>query len=206
MELTFRAALPLDAEVVLPFIYSSGPHQFEYLFTQPSTTAQQFLSWAFVSGAGLFGYRIYTVALAGTRPVAIGAGYGRQDGKAFERQMLWQFVRFYGVRRAWRVIKRAIELDALTPFPEPGMYYIAQVGVEEAIRGQGIGTAWIQNQIELAQARGYQRCALDVASTNPRAQALYERIGFKVTCERVAPPEAAAQRVPNIRRMELLLT
>lgn len=205
MELTFRAALPIDAEVVIPLIYSSGPYQFEYVFTRPPTTAQQFLLWAFVSGKGLFGYPIYTVALAGTRPVAIGAGYGRQEGKVFERQMVWQFVRFYGMRQTWRVIQRGLELDALAPFPEPGMYYIAQLGVAEAIWGQGIGTACLQHQITLARARGYQRCALDVASTNPRAQALYERMGFTVTQERAAPPAAATQHVPNIRRMELWL-
>lgn len=204
--ITFRPALPQDCASVLPLIYSSGPAQFEYLFTQPRKPAQLFLQSAFVSGVGLFGYRIHTVALIDERPVAIGGVYGRRDGKALERQMLIQIVRFYGLRSAWSVIRHAIDLDAMMPFPEPDMCYIAQLGVAEAMRGQGIGTAWVQHQIRLAQAKGYQRCALDVASTNPRAQALYERLGFRVTEERAWPHTASVIQMPNMRRMELRLS
>lgn len=204
--ITFRPALPQDWASVLPLIYSSGPEQFEYLFTQPGRPAQRFLQSAFVSGVGLFGYRVYTVTLVEQRPVAIGGAYGRREGKALKQQMLIQILRFYGLRAAWPVIRHAIALDAMMPFPEPDMFYFAQLGVAETMRGQGIGTAWLQYQIRQARERGYQRCALDVASTNPRAQALYERVGFRVTGERAWPHSASGTHMPNMRRMELRLS
>jgi len=146
---------------VLPLIYSSGPAQFEHLFTQPGKPAQDFLHWAFATGVGLFGYHIYTVAVVDLRPVAVGAAYGRRQAKALERQLTFQIILFYGLFSAWSVLKHTIELDALTPFPERDM----------------------QHQIMLARAKGYRRCALVVASTNPGAQALYERLGFTITQE-----------------------
>jgi ribosomal protein S18 acetylase RimI-like enzyme len=43
---------------------------------------------------------------------------------------------------------------------------------------------------------------LDVAMSNPRAQALYERAGFVVIGERVSPLGNARGTVPGHRRME----
>ena len=43
---------------------------------------------------------------------------------------------------------------------------------------------------------------LDVAVSNPRAQALYERLGFAVTGERASSLANAQGAVPGHRRME----
>lgn len=205
MSITFRQAQPADRDVVLPLIYSSGPVQFEYVFTRPGKPARDFLRWTFVTGAGMFGYRNYTVAVVDHRPVGIGAFYGRQEGKTLEQQLAFQMIRFYGLLRAWPVVKRATQLDAMTAFPEQDMEYFAQLAVAETMQGQGIGTALLQHQIRLARAKGCRRCALDVAITNPRAQALYERLGFTVTHEHRWPHTDSAVRVPDMRRMELIL-
>jgi ribosomal protein S18 acetylase RimI-like enzyme len=90
------------------------------------------------------------------------------------------------------------------PPPEPATKFIAQVGVAEALRGQGIGAALLTAQIELARMKNYLKCALDVAVTNPRAQKLYERLGFSVVGERPWPYPHLAN-VPGMRRMELAL-
>ncbi|NIY78780.1 GNAT family N-acetyltransferase [Celeribacter sp. HF31] len=50
--------------------------------------------------------------------------------------------------------------------------------VEPEARGQGVGTALL-NAIEVYCARqGLRQIRLDVIDTNPRARALYERLGF----------------------------
>ena len=50
--------------------------------------------------------------------------------------------------------------------------------VEPAARGQGVGTALL-NAIEVHCAhQGLRQIRLDVIDTNPRARALYERLGF----------------------------
>ena len=47
-----------------------------------------------------------------------------------------------------------------------------------AARGQGVGTALLKAIIAEGRRRGYAEVRLDVIDTNPRATALYERIGF----------------------------
>ena len=73
------------------------------------------------------------------------------------------------------------------------------------MRGRGIGTALLTDQIEMARSKGFRRCALDVAVTNPRAQVLYERLGFRVVGERKWHITSSAVHVPDMRRMEMLL-
>lgn len=53
--------------------------------------------------------------------------------------------------------------------------------VHPRCHGQGIGTALMQHTIDFADNwLGLHRLELSVLSSNPRAQALYERLGFAV--------------------------
>jgi len=51
--------------------------------------------------------------------------------------------------------------------------------VDANARGLGIGSALLKQVQQLAQDKGYQTVRLDVIDINPRAQKLYERMGFK---------------------------
>ncbi|MEN9011605.1 MAG: GNAT family N-acetyltransferase [Yoonia sp.] len=50
--------------------------------------------------------------------------------------------------------------------------------VAPAARGRGIGTALLDAIMAEAKTRGYAEVRLDVIDSNPRARALYERVGF----------------------------
>ena len=54
-------------------------------------------------------------------------------------------------------------------------------------RGQGIGTLLLTAVDELAKAKGFDAVRLEVVDTNPNAQRLYERQGFRVTRTRHYP-------------------
>jgi ribosomal protein S18 acetylase RimI-like enzyme len=73
------------------------------------------------------------------------------------------------------------------------------------MRGQGLGTVLLEEQLRMARDAGFRRAVLDVAVTNSRAQLLYERLGFRVTGERSVKTRGSAIDVPQQRRMELLL-
>jgi GNAT superfamily N-acetyltransferase len=57
------------------------------------------------------------------------------------------------------------EINALTVWPEP-------------LRSRGIGTALVRAAEELARERGRTAVGLGVADDNPRAAALYARLGY----------------------------
>jgi ribosomal protein S18 acetylase RimI-like enzyme len=61
-----------------------------------------------------------------------------------------------------------------------GSWFIAFVGVDPLRQSLGIGSSLIERSIQRAHASGCSCVELDVDVDNPRAQALYERLGFRV--------------------------
>lgn len=59
-----------------------------------------------------------------------------------------------------------------------GSPYLATIAVAPDYRGRGVGTRLIQ-QVEDTCRRGARHLFLCVSSFNPRAKALYERLGFR---------------------------
>lgn len=58
--------------------------------------------------------------------------------------------------------------------------YIAEIAIDENQRSKGYGTKVIKDVIDYAQKNEYKRVILDADFRNPKAKALYERLGFKV--------------------------
>jgi len=85
------------------------------------------------------------------------------------------------------------------------MEYAADLGVSQGMRSQGIGAALLDRQKEIARGKGRLVYALDVSVNNSRAQALYERLGFRVTGLNRFRGSGNAPSVPDTRRMELSL-
>ena len=75
--------------------------------------------------------------------------------------------------------RRGINLERLFPEGAAGTYYLSTMGVDPAYRGRGLGTALIAAAEEKAKRLGFRQTSLLVSTDKPRAQALYERLGFK---------------------------
>lgn len=65
--------------------------------------------------------------------------------------------------------------------PAADELYVDGIAVSPRARGQGIGTRLLDEFVTIAREHGMRWIRLDVIDTNPRAQALYERLGYKVT-------------------------
>ena len=59
-------------------------------------------------------------------------------------------------------------------------FYIAEIAIDENHRLKGYGTKVIKDVIDYARKNNYKRVILDADFRNPKAKALYERLGFKV--------------------------
>ena len=62
---------------------------------------------------------------------------------------------------------------------QTGLIYVADLQVLPELQGRGIGTAVLRGLIDEAVERGVA-LALAVLPANPRAQRLYDRLGFRV--------------------------
>jgi len=199
----FRSATAQDAAVAVPLIHSSGPAAFDYVFAVPGRSmALDFLHRAFADGAGEFGWRNHVVGELEGVVVAVGAAYGGNTSLAFTLAAALQILAHYGLHHAPGVIARGLRVERVIPPPARGMHYLAHLGVSPALRGQGIGQALIDELIRRGVQQGRRRMVLDVAVSNTRAQALYERLGFTVTGERHSTLANAQGVVPGHRRME----
>ena len=98
----------------------------------------------------------------------------------------------YGPVSAVPVMFNGLRLEQIIQPPPKQTYYLAHLGVAEGVRGEGIGTRLVEHLLKLGRAAGFQRAALDVAASNPLAQALYERLGFAMVKERVSTLEGIA--------------
>jgi len=205
VNIQFRSSEPGDVEQAVPLIYSSGPHEFDYAFATGNHTTLDFLKVAFAAGSSAFGYRNHVVALVDGRVVGIGAFYSGADFSRLNREIAWRIIRYYGPIKCWSVMWKGLQLQKLMPPPKKDAEFIQNLGVAEKFRGKGVGAALLERQCEIARENNRRICALDVAVTNPRAQELYERLGFRVVEERKWHVTGSTIHVPGQRRMELIL-
>ena len=202
MTIQFRQAEAADADLVVPLIYSSGPAAFEFVFTVPKFgPARDFLHFAFVQGEGEFGYRNHIVGIEDGRIVAVGAGWSGASGVTFMLAAARQIFRHYGLIAGLGVIVRGLRTEAVIPPAPRNRYYLGHLGVCAERQGQGLGQKLIQHLTTRGMALGFTSMALDVSVTNPRAQALYERIGFTIMQERPSTLRNAHGMVASHRRM-----
>jgi ribosomal protein S18 acetylase RimI-like enzyme len=65
--------------------------------------------------------------------------------------------------------------------PKADELYVDGIAVAPDARGLGVGTRLLGETAAVARSLGKRFVRLDVTDANPRAQALYERLGYRVT-------------------------
>lgn len=204
MNVQFRPAQASDQEAACPLIYSSAPEIFDYLFALKKP-ALDFLQFGFIEGSGLFGYQNHIVAIIENTVAGIGAFYSGKEYFSLGLGNTKQIFKFFGPIKGMSVFKKCLQVQKLIPPPDKMTEYVADLGVTESFRGQGIGTALLKHQMEIAQSKKRRFYALDVAVNNPRAQKLYEKLGLKVIKERTFSGTSRDKPIPNAKRMILAL-
>lgn len=197
----FRPATAADVEAAVPLIYSSGPAAFDYVFAARGKTAQDFLRAAFVRGDGEFGYRSHVLALIDGEVTGIGAAFSGDAGLPYTLAAARQILSVYGAG-APGPIRRGLQVERVVVPPKADIHYLAHLGVAPLWRSRGIGAQLVDHLIRQGVALGRRTAALDVAATNPRAQALYERLGFVVTGTRHSTLRSDTATIADHHRME----
>lgn len=203
--ISFRPARPEDVDAAIPLIYASGPDAFDFVFIQAARgDALRFLRRAFVDAGGEFSYSSHIVAEQGGRVVGIGAGYGGATTLPFLLAALRQIVRCYGLRAALPVIVRGLRVErVIPPVSDTRVFSLVHIAIAPELRGTGIGHALCRHLIDTGRAAGFAHFALTVSVANPRAQVLYERIGFRCVGERISRLRNAHAVVASHRQMAL---
>ena len=204
--LSFRCATAADADQLVPLVYSSGPAAFDYVFTIPErTTAPAFLHRALAKPGGEFGYANHVIVERGGAIVATGAAWSGRENLHFAVTAAREIVRHYGVGSGLGVIARGLRVESVIQPAARDCWYLAHLGVRADLRSLGVGAALVDHLLDAGRQRGFRQASLDVAQTNPRARALYERLGFVVDQERVSHLAVPHAVVPSHFRMTRVL-
>lgn len=114
------------------------------------------------------------IATCNQKPVGI-LGVGNRKG-SFLNPTLKTMVGVYG---AIQGTLRLCGLALLHHPTKPGEFYVEGVAVSEEMRGQGIGSRLFSQLEKMVLKKGAGTISLEVVDTNPKAKALYERLGFR---------------------------
>ncbi|MGH1370004.1 MAG: GNAT family N-acetyltransferase [Maritimibacter sp.] len=110
----------------------------------------------------------------------LGIAAFKRGAHGFSRGGVRALVKHYGVfGTLWRVVPLAM-LERKAP---KDVLQMDGICVSATARGKGVGSALFQHLFDYAHESGCRAITLDVIDTNPRAKALYERLGFEVVSE-----------------------
>lgn len=180
-DVAFRPCRADDADLAVPLIISSGPAAFDYIFADRSLEqVPRFVTRAFRDDGMELGHSTHTAMLLDGRLAAVGALWHAGNALPFMLAGAHQIYRHYGPLAGTRVVLRGLRMETVVKPPRKGVAYLGHFGVAPELRGQGLGTLLIHHLIGQARTQGFTRVALDVSSGNPRAQKLYEQLGFAV--------------------------
>ncbi len=99
----------------------------------------------------------------------------KTPGAAFADGGFGDLWAIYGPGALWR----AAALRLLSREVDNERFLLDGLCVAAGARGTGVGTALLEALGAEGRRRGYRALRLDVVDTNPRARALYERLGFR---------------------------
>lgn len=186
-------------------MYSSGPDAFNYVFKlRAHDDVLEYLRVAFRDDCGELGYANHTVAELESEIVALGTAFSGRDMWRFMTGGLRGLLSFYG----WRapiVASRALRMERVIEPPKGDLHYVAHLGVTPDLRSRGVGRRLVEHLLDAGRDLGRATAALDVSIQNPRARALYDRLGFTPVRECRSNLRQSHGFVPDHIRMELPL-
>lgn len=178
---TFRAARADDAAACAPLILASGAREFGFFLGKPPEAMIAFLQAAFRSDRGRFSWRRHRVAVAPDGGVAgvLAAHDGRLVGFD-DPHVAWMLLKTFGPVHTVASLLRGLVLEGELPAPKRTQTHVAHCAIDARWRGTGVFTALFDDARRagaLAEGAG-REVVLDVLVGNPRAAALYARLGF----------------------------
>ena len=160
------------------------------------------MKYAFVRSGSEFSYTNHTCIIDKTgKVIGIGAAFSSDAMLGFTLSAIKMIFSFYGIVQGLKVMIRGLKTEKVIPPPKGNTEVIAHLGVQPDLRGQGLGSKLIHHFIEVARAKGRATVSLDVSIENPKAQALYERLGFQIQKENVSNLKNQFSYVANHYKM-----
>ncbi|NMP30701.1 GNAT family N-acetyltransferase [Thalassotalea sp. M1531] len=206
MKIYIRPTYASDVEDVIPLMFSAGPEAYRYVFSQQSSNqALEFLREAYLRGGGEFGFSSHFVACQGDRVIGLLGLRQPNNNWPYAWSALTNILRYYSLVDALKVLVRGLKFEQIVKPTVRNRLCIHNLAVSESCQGLGVGRQLIEYAVNQAQALGFSHVCLDVAETNPKAKALYQRLGFITQSHHVGNLNSTYGKGVSHDYMELIL-
>lgn len=198
----FKMTSVQDVAAAVPLMYSSGPYSFDYVFCHSEQhQGTEYLRKAFIEQDIEFSHRHHLGLYLEGELVALGCIKHAKQNAAFMKAALKSFFNHFSFLQALGVLWRGMQTEAIIRPPQQSAAVLCNLGVSETQRGLGLGTQLIHALEQRALSLGYDVVELDVAENNPKARALYERLGYQQKYVKASKLKSQFGFVPTHTRM-----
>ena len=199
-DVTFRPCVPEDVELAIPLIYASGPTSFDFVFKNKKYTSLDFLRHAFITKGGEFSYDNHIAMIIEHKLCGIGTAFSYQQAKSFYLHDALKIIKLYKFQ-APSVMARGLKVEQIIKLPTKDEVILGHLAIRPELRSRGYGQMLMEQLMSTTPLASGDYFALDVSELNPRAEALYERMGFQVIKQMKSELKNEFGYVANHRRM-----
>jgi ribosomal protein S18 acetylase RimI-like enzyme len=205
-QLSIRSACDTDESWAADLIFSAGPGLFNYVFAMKADGAKAVLREAFAAPSNAFSYEYTHVLEVDDRPAGLLLGYPGHIKRQAEEHIQGLMAHIIPLSRVPRILVNLADLSRIKQDVEPNSFYILSVCMLPEFQNLGLGTALMRDTEYLAREMKCDRLCLDVTYNNPRAKALFTRLGYEVLCSKTSHRFEQMTDAQGIHRMEKRLT
>ncbi len=203
---TLRPAIAADVDWAVPLLFATGPALFCYVFASPPEQAIDVLQRAFIRPQHAFSYEHTQVVEVQNQPVGLMLSYSGFLKRQADEKVQQVMAGILPLRKLPKILVNLADLTRIKQDVAPQEYYILGISILPEFRNQGLGSYFLTQAEIQARLHNCSTLCLDVAYTNTRAKALFERIGYQVTCSKTTPRFEQLTRSGGIHRMIKNLT
>ena len=176
-----RAAIPADTASTAALIaLSMGGFGKAVLGLNDRPRLLRALEHFFIQRGNRFSHDCSSVAEKDGQVVGVLVAFPSAEMNARNLRMARQFPGAYALVEMVKIFWLSLPMLRL-PEAMRGEFYTANLAVDPAWQGCGVGSALLGHAGQLAEENGLAMCSLNVDLDNPRAKALYERQGYQTT-------------------------
>lgn len=195
------AGHPKYAKHVGPLLHASFPEMIDFILPDHRMSAKV-LAALYARDRGYFSYRYSTLAMSDGRVVGLEISFdlAQFSKEKWAGRLAWLLACPPSIWWPWPpTIARSI--GAYEPAPTPNTYYLNNIAISPSQQGKGVGRLLIDHVSQRAAENGYDAIELDVATSNKRAAAVYEKLGFSVTRSLPSSEWLQGRGIPSLVRM-----
>jgi ribosomal protein S18 acetylase RimI-like enzyme len=198
---TLRPAIAADVDWAVPLLLATGPALFSYVFASAPDQTAPILQKAFIRPQHAFSYEHTQVVEVQNQPAGLILSYPGFIKRQADEKVQQVMAGILPLRKLPKILVNLADLTRIKQDVAPQEYYILGLSILPEFRNQGLGS-YLLNQAE-KQSHAYDcpSLCLDVTYNNTSARALFERVGYRVTCSKTTSRFEQITRSGGIHRM-----